>query len=78
MPFNILTKQETDLWVYFSLESSKGDQILKATTASTESIIKQILDIWNSKIQDLTMQGDFTKLLIEEQQSITWQSQDMG
>ena len=62
----------------FSLESARRDQILKAKKASKDSINQQILDLWNSKVQDLTMQGDFTQLLIEEQQSVTWQSMIRG
>ena len=30
--------------------------------------------MWNSKVQSLTMQGDFTNLLIEEKENVTWQS----
>ena len=39
-----------------------------------KSIKEQIKDRWNNKVYKLTMQGDFTKHMIEEQTPITWQS----
>ena len=35
--------------------------------------IKTIYD-WNTKVQKLTFQGDFLKLLIDEKENLTWQS----
>ena len=29
---------------------------------------------WNTKVNKLTVQGDFIKLLIEEEQDVTWKS----
>ena len=30
--------------------------------------------MWNQKVENLTMQGDFTNLLIHEKENVTWQS----
>ena len=46
----------------------------KAKKAVKESISKEILETWNNKVNKLTVQGEFTKLLIEEKESVTWQS----
>ena len=29
---------------------------------------------WNTRVQKLTFQGDFLKLLIDEKENVTWQS----
>ena len=42
--------------------------------AVKRSIQEDILNKWNTKVEQLTLQGEFTKLLIEEQSSVTWQS----
>ena len=39
-----------------------------------KSVSEEIKDVWNQKVRKLTMQGDFTGLIIEEEQSVTWQS----
>ena len=39
-----------------------------------KTISEEIKDTWNNKVRKLTMQGDFTNLLIEEETSVTWQS----
>ena len=38
-----------------------------------KSVHKETL-LWNSKIEKLTMQGDFIKILAEEKENVTWQS----
>ena len=38
------------------------------------SINEEVKEKWNNCVKKLTLQGDFTKLLIEEKESITWQS----
>lgn len=46
----------------------------KAKREVKKSVSEEIKERWNCKVRKLTMQGDFTGLLIEEEQSVTWQS----
>ena len=39
-----------------------------------KTISEEIKHSWNTRVNKLTMQGDFAGLLIEEEQSVTWQS----
>ena len=39
-----------------------------------ETIKEETLNKWNSKVKDLTMQGDFIQILAEEQENVTWKS----
>ena len=48
--------------------------IPRAKIAIKKSIEEEILDAWNKRVQQLTMQGDFTNLLIQEKENVTWQS----
>ena len=48
--------------------------IKQAKVAIKKEIKAEILDKWNSKVRQLTMQGEFAELLIEEKESVTWQS----
>ena len=63
------TSQNT--WNY---ESSLRHEIPKAKVAIKQSVSQDILTAWNDKVSKLTMQGEFTQLLIEEEESVTWQS----
>ena len=54
--------------------TTRHNDIKSAKIVVRKSIQEEIKDTWNNKVHKLTMQGDFTKLLIEEQTSITWQS----
>ena len=36
-----------------------------------KSIQAEILDNWNTKVSNLTIQGDFANLLIAEQENVT-------
>ena len=38
------------------------------------SVQEKTLLHWNSVVQNLTFQGDFVKLLIEEKSNVTWKS----
>ena len=58
----------------FDIVQSRNIEIPKAKVAVKKSISEDILDIWNEKVQKLTMQGDFASLLIEEKCAVTWQS----
>ena len=42
----------------------------KANREIKKSVSKEIKECWNQEVRELTMQGDFTGLLIEEEQSI--------
>jgi hypothetical protein len=50
------------------------DNIKKGKVAVKKTIGEEIKEKWNNKVRNLTMQGDFASLLIEEQESVTWQS----
>ena len=39
-----------------------------------DSVKKQTIIDWNTKVQKLTFQGDFVKLLIDEKENATWKS----
>ena len=43
----------------------------KAKREVKKSVSEEIKERWNQKVRKLTMQGDFTGLLIEEEQSVT-------
>ena len=58
----------------WNITSSLRHEIPKAKKAIKQSINQEILETWNEKVSKLTVQGEFVKLLIEEQESITWQS----
>jgi hypothetical protein len=38
------------------------------------SVQEEVKEAWNNKVRKLTMQGEFANLLIEEKESVTWQS----
>ena len=46
----------------------------KAKRQVKKAVKEEVKELWNEKVKMLTMQGDFTGLLIEEEQSVTWQS----
>ena len=56
------------------VEHSRRHEIPKAKEAIKKSIQEETLQIWNNKVEHLTMQGDFLKLLIEEKENVTWQA----
>ena len=39
-----------------------------------KTISEDVKDKWDTRVRLLTMQGDFTNLLIEEKECVTWQS----
>ena len=57
-----------------SSRSTRQETMKIAKIVIRKTVQEEIKDTWNNKVQKLTMQGDFTRLLIEEQESITWQS----
>ena len=44
------------------------------TLVISKSIQEETTAIWNDKVKKLTLQGDFAKILIEEQTNVTWKS----
>ena len=58
----------------FSVAASVRSEIPRAKLAIKKSVQEQTLESWNSKVEKLTMQGEFAKLLIDEQENITWRS----
>ena len=56
------------------VESARRHEIPRAKKAIKTSIEEEILDIWNKKVEKLTMQGDFTNILIQEKENVTWQA----
>ena len=76
----IATCVENDLFLIptqentWNVTSSVIHEMPKAKKAIKQSINQEVLDTWNKKVHKLTVQGEFTKLLIEEEESVTWQS----
>ena len=54
--------------------TSTKSMIKKAKIGVKRSINEEVKEKWNTCVRKLTLQGDFTKLLIEEKTSVTWQS----
>ena len=48
--------------------------IKKAKIGVKHAINEEVKEKWNTYVRKLTLQGEFTKLLIEEKESVTWQS----
>ena len=57
-----------------TLQSERNSAINKAKKEVNKSIKEETIAMWNKKVQKLTLQGDFAKLLIEEQENVTWKS----
>ena len=55
----------------FDVTSSVRSELPRAKKAIKQSIQEFTLEQWNSKVEKLVMQGDFTKLLIKEKEYIT-------
>jgi hypothetical protein len=53
---------------------NNSSAINKAKKSMNCSIKEETLKHWNKVVEKLTLQGDFAKLLIEEQANITWKS----
>ena len=49
-------------------------ELPKIKEAVKENIANEYNEYYNSKINDLTMQGDFLQLLNEEEEDVTWKS----
>ena len=54
--------------------TSTKHKINKTKLAVKRSIQEEVKEKWNNSVRKLTLQGEFTKLLIEENESVTWQS----
>ena len=54
--------------------SSTMAEVPKLKKAANEVIASSYLDYWNEVAKGLTMQGDFLRLLAEEESNMTWQS----
>jgi hypothetical protein len=55
-------------------QTTQKQNIMSAKRAIKSSIKDEVKDTRKTTVQKLTMQGDLTHLLIEEQSSVTWQS----
>ena len=55
-------------------DAEKKLLIYKAKKATNKSIKEETLTLWNNKVKKLTLQGEFIKLLTEEETNVTWQS----
>ena len=56
------------------VEHARRHEIPRAKKAIKKSIQEETLETWNQKVERLTMQGDFTNLLIQEKENVTWQA----
>ena len=57
-----------------NVATSVRHEIPRAKVATKQSIQQFTIEKWNSKVEKLVMQGDFTNLLIEEKENVTWKS----
>lgn len=58
-----------------TLESTQNHNGLpKAKKLVIKSVKEVVLDHWNTKVKQLTMQGQFTQLLADQKENVTWQS----
>ena len=58
----------------YNVAASVRHEIPKAKVATKKSIQEYTTNKWNTKVEQLIMQGEFTKLLIEEKEDVTWKS----
>ena len=58
--------------------SSVASETPKLKKAVKNAILDQVKEKWNKKAQDLEIQGDFLKLLKEEDSDVTWKSYIYG
>ena len=65
---------ENEKIVLPKISSTSERHMNQAKREVKKSIQAEIQEKWNSKVQKLVMQGNFTKLLIEEEENVTWQS----
>ena len=56
--------EKTSLITTPSEITSLKNTIQKVKKAVVKSVRDEVLDIWNNKVKELVMQGEFTKLLI--------------
>ena len=54
--------------------ASKKQHVQNAKKVMQSSVKSQTINTWNTRVQKLTFQGDFLKLLIDEKENVTWQS----
>ena len=54
--------------------ATKRKNALLAKKSMQASVKSKTISDWNTKVQKLTFQGDFLKLLIDEKENATWQS----
>ena len=54
--------------------ANKRTNALNAKKAMQGSVKSKTISDWNTRVQKLTFQGDFIKLLIDEKENVTWQS----
>ena len=57
-----------------SQASTNVQSTKRAKGALKKTINEEIKTKWNTTVRQLTMQGDFANLLIQEEESVTWQS----
>ena len=54
--------------------ATKQTNAQHAKKAMQGSVKNETINNWNTRVKKLTFQGDFIKLLIDEKESVTWQS----
>ena len=58
----------------YNLACSTSVELPKIKETVSKNISNEYMDYFNSQVNTLTMQGDFIKLLIEEEEDVTWKS----
>ena len=57
-----------------SSQEKNSNPVNIAKKAMKDSLKKETIQVWNTKVKKLTFQGDFVKLLIDEEENATWKS----
>jgi hypothetical protein len=71
---NIQEEKESQVPQGNSPLDTKHKPVQSAKNAMRDSVKKQTIFEWNTKVKKLTFQGDFIKLLIDEKENMTWKS----
>ena len=61
--------------LYICSQERKSNPVKKKSNpVKKDSVKKETIQAWNTKVKKLTFQGDFLKLLIDEEENATWKS----
>ena len=53
---------------------NRSQNVVSTQKAMKDAVQAETLINWDEKVKELTFQGDFVNLLIEEEENVTWKS----